>query len=112
MNMSKLRRFVPLFVMLALVVVLTVAIAPVSAQKGGVVKVQILAVNDFHGNLVPPSGSSGRVIIVDNPPPTPDVTVDAGGVEYLSTHLKTLEATNKRTVIVSAGDMIAYGDVA
>jgi hypothetical protein len=22
--------------------------------------VQILAVNDFHGNLVPPSGSSGR----------------------------------------------------
>ena len=62
--------------------------------------------NDFHGNLVPPSGSSGRVTLVDNPSPTPDVTVDAGGVEYLATHLKALEATNPRTVIVSAGDMI------
>ena len=106
MNLSKLRRFAPLFVLLALVLALTVAIAPASAQKGGVVKVQILAVNDFHGNLTPPSGSSGRVIIVDNPSPTPDVTVDAGGVEFLATHLKALEATNKRTVIVSAGDMI------
>jgi 5'-nucleotidase len=59
------------------------------------VSVQLLAINDFHGNLDPPSGSSGRI-----------GTVDAGGVEYLATHLKQMEATNRNTYIVSAGDLI------
>ncbi|HEX7095039.1 MAG TPA: bifunctional metallophosphatase/5'-nucleotidase [Acidimicrobiales bacterium] len=63
--------------------------------KGHVVDVQILAFNDFHGNLEPPSGSSGRV-----------GTVDAGGVEYLATHIRQLEQTNKNTIVVSAGDLI------
>lgn len=60
---------------------------------------QILAVNDFHGNLQPPAGSSGRVT-------TATGTVDAGGVEYLATHVAELRAENRRTVFVSAGDMI------
>jgi len=59
------------------------------------VNVQLLAVNDFHGNLQPPSGSSGRV-----------GAINAGGVEYLATHIDTLRATNPNTVVVSAGDMI------
>lgn len=67
---------------------------PVIMDKS-VVEVQILALNDFHGNLQPPSGSSGRV-----------GTVDAGGAEYLATHVKALEATNRNTVVVSAGDLI------
>jgi 5'-nucleotidase len=105
MNVSKLRRFVPLLVLLALVAVLVVAIAPASAARGGVVRVQILAVNDFHGNLVPPSGSSGRV--QTSPIGTlPATTVDAGGAEYLATHIENLRATNRRTIVVSAGDMI------
>lgn len=105
MNVTKLRRLLPIVVLLALAVVLVVAIAPAAAQKKGIVKVQILAVNDFHGNLVPPAGSSGRV---QTSPigVVPVTTVDAGGVEYLATHIKALEATNKRTVVVSAGDMI------
>lgn len=99
MKVTKLRRLVPLFVLLALVVVLVIAIAPTSAARGGTVKVQILALNDFHGNLAPPAGSSGRVT-------TATGTVDAGGVEYLATHIANLRAQNKRTVFVSAGDMI------
>jgi 5'-nucleotidase len=59
------------------------------------VDVQILALNDFHGNLLPPSGSSGRV-----------GTVNAGGAEYLATHVAALEATNVNTLVVSAGDLI------
>jgi 5'-nucleotidase len=59
------------------------------------VEVQLLAVNDFHGNLEPPAGSSGRI-----------GTVVAGGVEYLATHIKALEATNRNTLVVSAGDLI------
>ncbi|KAB7745293.1 bifunctional metallophosphatase/5'-nucleotidase [Nostocoides sp. F2B08] len=71
---------------------------PIVMDKS-VVDVQILALNDFHGNLEPPSGSSGRV-------GTPPNTVDAGGAEYLATHVKALEATNRNTVVVSAGDLI------
>ena len=57
-----------------------------SGKPAKTVDVQILAFNDFHGNLEPPAGSSGRV-----------GTVDAGGVEYLRHPSAQLEATNPRT---------------
>ncbi|MGH9110960.1 MAG: bifunctional metallophosphatase/5'-nucleotidase [Acidimicrobiales bacterium] len=60
------------------------------------IDVQVLAVNDFHGNLEPPGGSSGRI-----------EGIDAGGAEFLATHVEQLEATNPdNTVVVSAGDLI------
>jgi 5'-nucleotidase len=59
------------------------------------VEVQILAVNDFHGNLDPPGGSSGRV-----------GNVEAAGAVNLATYVKNLEKTNRNTVVVSAGDLI------
>jgi 5'-nucleotidase len=65
------------------------------AKPAQTVDVQILALNDFHGNLEPPSGSSGRI-----------GTINAGGAEYLATYINTLRATNPNTVVVSAGDMI------
>jgi 5'-nucleotidase len=65
------------------------------ARPAGTVDVQVLAINDFHGNLVPPSGSSGRV-----------GSTNAGGVEYLATHIAALRSGNPNTVVVSAGDMI------
>ena len=68
---------------------------PPVIQDRSTVEVQVLALNDFHGNLIPPSGSSGRV-----------GTVNAGGAEYLATHVKTLEATNRNSLVVSAGDLI------
>jgi 5'-nucleotidase len=61
-------------------------------------RVQLLAFNDFHGNLQPPAGSSGRIAT------GPTTTVDAGGVEYLATHLEQLR--DKRTLTVGAGDLI------
>jgi 5'-nucleotidase len=33
-------------------------------------------------------------------------SIDAGGVEYLATHIQQLEATNPNTLVVSAGDLI------
>jgi len=69
----------------------------------GTVPVQLLAFNDFHGNLKPPSGSSGK--ITTGPNPATDF-VEAGGVEFLATHVKTLKATNPNTLVVSAGDVI------
>jgi 5'-nucleotidase len=88
------------FVRIAIVFVLiltafSLAMSPAQAKPSGTVDVQILALNDFHGNLLPPSGSSGRV-----------GTIDAGGVEYLATHVNNLRALNPNTVVVSAGDMV------
>jgi 5'-nucleotidase len=60
------------------------------------VQVQVLGLNDFHGNLEPPAGSSGRI-----------EGIDAGGAAYLATHVAALEATNPdNTVVVSAGDLV------
>jgi 5'-nucleotidase len=90
---------------LALVPVLSVSVfaaakqGPPVVKDKSVVEVQILALNDFHGNLAPPSGSSGRV--------GPSGTgTTAGGAEYIATHVRNLEQTNANTVVVSAGDLI------
>lgn len=101
MNVSRLRRFVPLLVLMAFVVALVITIAPASAAPvpfSNQFPIQILAVNDFHGNLEP--GSLTFTL--------PDGSrVPTGGVEYLATHIKQLAAQNPRdTVIVSAGDTI------
>jgi 5'-nucleotidase len=84
-----------LIVALTVVALFLPTAVTVAAKPSSLVNVQLLAINDFHGNLAPPAGSSGRV-----------GTVDAGGVEYLATHIKALEATNPNTAVVAAGDLI------
>jgi 5'-nucleotidase len=91
--MKKLLRALPLLAVIAVLV--SLAVIPAGAAPSGTVDVQILALNDFHGNLMPPAGSSGRV-----------GSIDAGGVEFLATHIKNLRAQNPNTVVVSAGDLI------
>ncbi|QGN46396.1 bifunctional metallophosphatase/5'-nucleotidase [Micromonospora sp. WMMD558] len=75
-----------------------VATTPDQADAGPKpVDVTLLALNDFHGHLEPPSGSSGT--IAGQP---------AGGVEYLATHLAELREASKKknTITVAAGDLI------
>jgi 5'-nucleotidase len=66
--------------------------APAATQ---LVDVQLLGFNDFHGTLEPAGGTNGRI-----------GTTDAGGVEFLATHVARLRATNPNTVVVGAGDLI------
>jgi 5'-nucleotidase len=68
------------------------------------VEVQLLALNDFHGNLEPPSGSSGRTQIG----PATTQTVNSGGAEFLATQLAQLAQQQKKhnTITVAAGDLI------
>ena len=77
---------------------------------GATVPIQLLSYNDFHGNLEPPTGSSGRVVVdhkIDPATGKPvDVTVDAGGAEYMSTHLSQLRQGKKVSYTVTAGDLI------
>jgi 5'-nucleotidase len=65
------------------------------------VSVQLLGINDFHGNLEPPTGSGGRIQEVPGGP-----QIDAGGAVYLATQLRELRRQNPNTLTVSAGDLI------
>jgi 5'-nucleotidase len=74
--------------------------APIAAAAQPV-EVQILAINDFHGNLEPPK----MYIEARGPDGTP-VKVPAGGVAHLASAAKTLRAGHPYSVTVSAGDII------
>lgn len=70
------------------------------------VAVQILGINDFHGNLLPPSGSNGRVTTGYDAAGVA-ITADVGGAEYLATWLKQLTTQNPgNTIVTSSGDLI------
>ncbi|GAA2223906.1 bifunctional metallophosphatase/5'-nucleotidase [Streptomyces nogalater] len=66
--------------------------------------VQLLSFNDLHGNLEPPSGSSGRVTELQ--PDGTTKTVDAGGVEYLATHLRNAREGHPYSVTAAGGDLV------
>jgi 5'-nucleotidase len=66
-------------------------------SSDGMLRVQLLAVNDFHGHLEP--HTPGTIATEGGP-------VRAGGVEFLATHIEERRARNPNTVVVSAGDLI------
>ncbi len=66
------------------------------------VELQIVALNDFHGQIEPPSGSEILYYNSTNYP----FKAEVGGAPYLATQIKALKAANPNTVIVSAGDCI------
>lgn len=88
-----------------------------ASSNGPTMDIQLLSFNDFHGNLEPPSGSSGRNVIghfVDtadtdkdgNTTEVLDATQNAGGVEYLATHLKEARQGHPYSLTVAAGDIV------
>jgi 5'-nucleotidase len=97
-----MRKRVSVLVVLLAGLLMTLAPAAFAAgpKKDKDTQVQLLAINDFHGNLRPPTGSSGRIST------GPTTTVDAGGVEYLATWIKRLREQNSNTITVGAGDLI------
>ncbi len=66
--------------------------------------VQILSFNDFHGNLEPPQGSSGSILTLDAN--GNQVSVPAGGVGYLATHLRNARKGHPNSITVTAGDNV------
>jgi 5'-nucleotidase len=77
---------------------------PASATSGHqpdpTTDVRLITLNDFHGNLEPPTGSSGRVNLPGG------TTVNAGGAAYLATHVKQLKAQVENSIVLSAGDNV------
>ncbi|TDB85343.1 bifunctional metallophosphatase/5'-nucleotidase [Actinomadura sp. KC216] len=82
----------------AALTVVGLAAQPAAARPAPTASVRLLALNDFHGNLEPPSGSSGRAIDENGD------TVLAGGAAYVAAHLKKLR--NRDTLTVAQGDLI------
>ncbi|WP_149181316.1 bifunctional metallophosphatase/5'-nucleotidase [Streptomyces sp. TRM49041] len=74
------------------------------AASGRTVDVQLLSFNDLHGNLEPPAGSSGRVTHTHEDGTTEQI--DAGGVEYLATHLREARKGQRLSITAAAGDMV------
>ncbi|PRX03784.1 UNVERIFIED_ORG: 5'-nucleotidase [Actinomadura viridilutea] len=75
-----------------------VAAQPAAARPGPSAPVRLLALNDFHGNLEPPSGSSGTAVDESG------ASVPAGGAAYIAAHLKRL--ADRNTLTVAQGDLI------
>jgi 5'-nucleotidase len=86
-------RIAPGLVLLALLG--TSGIEQGAAQQTGAVTVQLLAINDFHGNLEAPPGPDGMVN-----------QIPAGGAEYLATHLRNAARDNPNSILVGAGDLM------
>ncbi|WP_019202943.1 bifunctional UDP-sugar hydrolase/5'-nucleotidase [Tsukamurella sp. 1534] len=59
-------------------------------------QVHLLAFNDFHGNLQPPTGSTGRI-----------AGKDAGGAAYFATALQRLKKQYPNNLTVAAGDLVS-----
>jgi 5'-nucleotidase len=80
-----------------------------AAKPPAALDIQILGLNDFHGQLEfgNPADSSGfRIGSLTSGQCNPPSCYPAGGVEWLSTHVDNLRATNRNSVFVSAGDLI------
>ncbi len=75
----------------------------VLAQDEMPVDLRILAINDFHGNLRPPTGG---IRIADPDDKTKIVTVPAGGAEQMATLVKQLREGHPNNIFVTAGDLI------
>lgn len=103
----------------AALLVLAATVPATAAKPKAPVEVQILGLNDYHGQLEPLNPlatSGGRIGFLTDTNPDPLITnneclpatcVAAGGTEYLATHVEMLRASNPRnTVFVSAGDLI------
>jgi 5'-nucleotidase len=86
-------------------VMLVVTLGPTSraSAQAAPVEVRILAINDFHGNLRPPTGG---IRIADPADTTRSIAVPAGGVEYMATLVKQLRDKPDNTIFVAAGDLI------
>ena len=76
---------------------------PCSAEDAAPVDLRILAINDFHGYLRPPSGG---IRISDPDDVTRKIAVPAGGAEHMATLVKELRRGRKNTIFVAAGDLI------
>jgi 5'-nucleotidase len=77
--------------------------ACVAAPSADTVSLKILAINDLHGHLKPPTGGFRTA---DNAHPGRTISLPAGGTEYMASAVKALKASSPNVVMVAAGDLV------
>ncbi|TQM81784.1 5'-nucleotidase [Saccharothrix saharensis] len=90
---------------LAVTLVQNPAMADKDNRPARTVDVRLIGINDLHGNIEPPTGSSGRVTLADGS------QVEAGGAAYNATHIRALQAEVRNSVIVGQGDLIGASPI-
>ncbi|MCW2530261.1 MAG: bifunctional metallophosphatase/5-nucleotidase [Pseudonocardiales bacterium] len=95
-----IKRTLAIFSAAVIAVTFNVSVAGAHPGSAAPIPLRIIAFNDFHGNLQPPAGSSGRVTLADA------TTVDAGGAAYMATHVSQLRSQAANSLLISAGDNI------
>jgi 5'-nucleotidase len=81
---------------------LALSLAP-AAQAAEPVHISLIAMNDFHGNIQPPSGS----LLMPDAANASGTRVAAGGAAFLSSLVGELKSRNPgRTLVVGAGDLV------
>ncbi|WP_243793680.1 bifunctional UDP-sugar hydrolase/5'-nucleotidase [Saccharopolyspora gloriosae] len=104
MRASRVRRGLAV-VATALATVATVPGAAAGQAPPATTDVRLITFNDLHGNLEPPTGSSGEVELPDG------TAVEAGGAAYLAAHLDRLRAQAPNSLVLSAGDSVGASPV-
>lgn len=84
---------------IASAVAMTIACTSAACAATPSVKLKIVAINDFHGQLESPG--SLRALPTDA-----FGTVPVGGIDFLAGYLADIKSKNPNTVVVSAGDII------
>jgi 5'-nucleotidase len=82
---------------------IALAVTPRAFADSAPVELRILAINDFHGNLMPPTGG---IRIADPNDRTKKIMVPAGGSETMASVVKSLREGHRNTAFVAAGDLI------
>ncbi|WP_461157757.1 bifunctional metallophosphatase/5'-nucleotidase [Saccharopolyspora tripterygii] len=82
-----------------------VTAVPASSAAPHTTQVRLITFNDLHGNLEPPAGSSGSVTLPDGG------SVEAGGAQYLASHVERLRGEVRNSLVLSAGDNVGASPV-
>ncbi len=93
----------PRKLLLALLAALLGACATAPPRATTPVSVKVLAINDFHGNLLPPLGG---IRIKDPADATKTINVPAGGAAHMASAVAELRRKNPNHIFVAAGDLI------
>jgi 5'-nucleotidase len=82
---------------------LAFAVPPAARSQGDLVRLRVIAFNDFHGHLEP---GDNRIEVPDPVDPSGTRPRRAGGAAYLATLIARLRAEQPRNVVVSSGDLV------
>lgn len=77
-----------------------------SSARDPIVRVKLIAFNDFHGNLESPNAVI-RAPAIDHAAGADEVSVPAGGIARFATLVARLREQNPNNAVVSSGDIVA-----